>query len=87
MSSEEAERRITLPDDEQERLEAIEGWSLSSWLYWLQPAERQWRWWDALIKDDDTVIVAVEVDGWPFPWGALAWLFKGCGADSVEPEE
>lgn len=87
ISQEEAERRVGLPDEEQERLEQVEGWSLSAWLFWFQPEERQWAWWDAIVKADDTIIAAIEVDGWPFPWGSLEWLFLACGALGVEAEE
>jgi hypothetical protein len=87
MSQEEAERRVRLPDDEQERLEQAEGWSMGAWLHWFQPGHRQWAWWDAVATGEDTIVVAIEVDSWPFPWGALKWLFLACGAQSVDAEE
>jgi hypothetical protein len=87
MSREEAERRLGLPHEERERLEQVEGWNLSGWLYWFQPDQRQWAWWDAVAPDDDTIIVAIEVDGWPFPWGSLKWLLLASGAVTVEEEE
>jgi len=61
-------------------------WSLANWLHWMSPSERTWLWWDAVILDKNYVVVAVAVEEWPFPWGALSWLFRGCGALEVSPE-
>lgn len=77
-----------LPPDEQARAELETDWSLDSWLYWMEPNHRQWFWWDARALDDGGhILVAVEVEGWPFPWGSLRWLFKAAGASALEPEE
>lgn len=64
-----------------------ENWSLVEWTSWLLPEDRIWIWWDAICTDKDTIVVAVEVTEWPFPWDALSWLFRACGAISVEAEE
>lgn len=92
VSREEAERRLawekSLPPDEQARLNRETEWSLDAWLYWLEPSRREWFWWDAKALDDiDHIMVAVEVDGWPFPWDALRWLFKAAGASDLKAEE
>jgi hypothetical protein len=72
---------------EQARAESEKKWSLENWLYWMKPEDRQWFWWDAkALEDCDHIIVAVEVDAWPFPWGSLRWLFKVAGASTLEPE-
>jgi len=72
---------------EQAKAESEKRWSLDSWLYWLQPENRQWFWWDATeLGDSDHIIVAVEVEAWPFPWGSLRWLFKAAGASNLEPD-
>jgi hypothetical protein len=84
---EQEERRLTLPIEERQRLVDAEGWCVSAWVYWFQPDERQWFWWDAAVLDDNTIIVAVEVEGWPFPWGSLAWLFRAAGATDIAAEE
>jgi hypothetical protein len=74
-----------LPIDEQAKAESEKGWSLDNWLYWMQPENRQWFWWDAKILDDcDQAIVIVQVKSWPFPWGSLQWLFKAAGASALE---
>ncbi len=86
ISQEEAERRRRLPIEERKRL-SEEAWSVSAWVYWFQPTMREWFWWDAVVEDPNTLSVAVEVNGWPFPWGALKWLLRASGAASVEPEK
>lgn len=90
-SQEEAEQwlrrwhRLSL--EEQAEAEANKDWPLDSWLYWMKPENRQWMWWDGqVVPDCDHLLIAVEVDCWPFPWGALRWLFKASGASAVEPE-
>jgi hypothetical protein len=89
-SQEDADAWLTrwkkLPRDEQDRVERDKPWSLSNWIYWFEPANREWYWWGARVVDVDTLIVAIEVDGWPFPWGSLAWLFRAAGAQEVTPE-
>ena len=88
---EEAERWLrwwqSLSPEDQAEEELNKEWSLDNWLYWMEPNNRQWTWWDAqVVPDCDHLIVAVEVDCWPFPWGALRWLFKASGGSAVEPE-
>lgn len=90
-SQEEAERWLKwwqrLSPPEQAETEINKDWSLDSWLYWMEPENRQWTWWDArVVPDCDHILLAVEVDSWPFPWGALRWLFKASGASVVEAE-
>lgn len=81
------ERWRKLPREKQRQAEAAMPWTLENWLHWFQPSNRDWYWWDALVDGHDRIQVAVEVDGWPFPWGALAWLFRASGAETIEPEE
>ncbi len=73
--------------EEQARFEREDIWPLSSWLYWLKPENRKWFWWDAAELDADKIVIAVEVDDWPFPWGSLAWLLRAAGATRVDAEE
>ena len=91
LSQEEAARRLawrkSLSADEQTQVLREMDWSLRNWLYWFEPDRREWFWWDAKALDDiDHVIVAVEVDGWPFPWDALRWLFRAAGASELNAE-
>lgn len=78
-------RSLSWVEKQREEREAV--WSLSDWIYWLRPDERTWYWWDAAAVSDREAVVAVEADAWPFPWGALSWLFRAAAAVSVTPEE
>lgn len=90
MTEQEAEAWLkhwqNLSESEREVEERERQWSLLNWLYWLGPNERAWQWWDAQATDDSSIAVAIAVNSWPFPWGALSWLFRGNGAISVEAE-
>lgn len=86
LSKEEAEKRLSLPIDERRRITENEGWTLSGWIYWLNPQERQWYWGDAKIIDYNTIHLVVECQGWPLAWGALRWLWKACGALDCEEQ-
>jgi hypothetical protein len=78
----------SLPAKDQAKVELEKDWSLDNWLYWMEPSNRQWFWWDAKILEDSELIeVAIEVEAWPFPWGALRWLFRAAGAAAMEAEK
>ena len=77
-----------LAPDEQTRVQCEKKWSLKSWLHWMEPTNREWFLWDAKeIEGQNHLALAVEVEAWPFPWGALRWLFRAAGASLVEPED
>lgn len=76
-----------LSPTERAKVEEETPWTLLDLLHWFRPEERQWYWWDARPKDSSTLVVAIEVDGWPFPWGSLKWLLRAAGARQVEAEE
>lgn len=76
----------SLPREQQARAEREEAWSLEAWLHWMNPRNRVWTWWDARVINTNTVIVAIEVTDWPFPWGAVRWLFRTAGARHLESE-
>jgi hypothetical protein len=64
-------------------------WSVMEWVSWFEPTDdlynqRYWFWWDAIIKDPNTLLVAVAVVDIPIPYGSLFWLLKAAGAISVE---
>ena len=71
---------------EQVEEEESAAWPLSNWLHYFEPDNRNWYWWDGIILDQDIVVIAVEVDHWPFPAGSLKWLLRASGATKVEPE-
>ena len=89
---EEAERWLmwwkSLAREEQANEEANAIWSLENWTYWMKYENRQWYWWDAKLANDDThIFVAVQAESWPFPWGALRWLFRAAGASDVRNKD
>lgn len=61
-----------------------EQWTLSNWLHWFTSGEREWYWWDANVKNSETMQVGIIVEGHPFAWGALELLIKASGATSVD---
>ena len=73
-----------LPWPEQVRLQRDAKCSLLNWLYWFDPRgePRCWFWWDALVRDKNTLWVGV--DQMEEPWGSLRWLLRAAGADSVD---
>lgn len=60
-----------------------ERWRLSSWIYWFEPGNRSWHWWDASAPDSNLAIIDIAVEDWPFPWGALHWLIRASGGVEV----
>jgi len=74
----------SLPFEKQAQAEREKKWTLSNWIYWFNPEERQWYWWDASITSPSSFEVVVEVKQWPVPWGSLNWLLRASGADTVE---
>ena len=76
----------SLPPAQKLQAEREEVWSLEAWLHWVNPPNRVWTWWDARVIDLNTIIVAVEVTDWPFPWGALRWLFRAAGSRQLAEE-
>jgi hypothetical protein len=83
----EQERIRRLPPAEQAEAAANQGWTLSNWLYWLEPAQRQWFWWNATTPSPDTVLIDIWIAGWPAPLGALDWLLRAAGATSVDHDD
>ncbi|MDS0526550.1 hypothetical protein NNC19_12735 [Clostridium sp. SHJSY1] len=84
ITQEEAEQRLTLSLEERIKISKNEGWALSSWIYWLNPNEKQWYWWESNIIDENILIVTVQSEDYPFAWGALEWLLLASGAIKVE---
>ena len=76
-----------LNEEEQIRAAKEKPWSVGTWIYWLYPSRRTWYWWDYEIINPDLCVIDIEVDDWPFPWGALEWLFRASGALSVVEED
>jgi len=85
-SQEEFAKYLLLPYEERMKAENNE-WTLAGWLHWFEPDNRYWCWWDGAVMDRNTLVVAIEVTEWPFPWEALKWLLLAAGATEVKAEE
>lgn len=85
LSGEEREKHrqyvMSLPYEE--RMKLAGQWRLSSWLFCMQPSEREWRWSTARCVDDQTMVFVAEFTDWPAGWGQLSALFLACGAETV----
>ena len=66
-------------DDRQVRDCVLDRWSLRAWLHWLQPAERQWRWWDAEVVDASHLRVRLLPLADPYLKGSVTWLLAVAG--------
>lgn len=78
---------------ESENINDDDVFSLETWLYWMQPTNRAWYWWDSAlfsgpIKDTHFVVSVKSANELPyFSATTLKWLFKACGADNILSEE
>lgn len=55
------------------------------WISWFDPNDtRYWFWWDAFVKEENLLLVAIEVVDIPFPSGSLEWLLRASGAIKIE---
>ena len=73
----------SLTSDERTKVERALRWALDDWLYWMEPNNRYWFWWNGFVIDDHHIEVTVEADELPFPWESLQWLFRAAGADDL----
>jgi hypothetical protein len=65
----------------------VTAWSLLNWLGWFDPRgdlDRGWAWWNAGVYDSATGWVEIEVEGHPYPTGALRWLLRAAGGVPVD---
>ena len=90
-SDEETRKRVDawrkLPREAQWQIELGREWSLKSWLYWMEPKNRTWFWWDAAsLSEIDHLLIALEIWDWPFPWQSFSWSLRAAGASSVFEE-
>jgi len=70
-------------DDERITTCVVDKWSLRAWIYWFQPEQRRWLWWDA-TPDGDLLTIRVKPTGvGSLLLGTLEWLLKAAGATSA----
>jgi hypothetical protein len=73
--------------EQQSRTEENRDWPIADWLFWMEPEQRCWHWWDAAdMPDSNRILLDVDVESWPFPWGALRWMFKAAGASATHAD-
>lgn len=73
------ERWRALPALDQAAAAEAAPWSLTDWLYWMEPASREWHWWRADHDGSTSLWIDVQVDGWPTALGSLHWLVRASG--------
>ncbi|MGH7919365.1 MAG: hypothetical protein ACREQM_05390 [Candidatus Dormibacteraceae bacterium] len=66
-------------DDREVQVCVLDRWSLRAWLHWMQPDQRQWRWWDASAADGTHLRVRVLPLAEPYLRGSLDWLLTVAG--------
>lgn len=50
----------SLPVEDWGRAEIATPWTLGSWIYWMNPAHRDWLWWSAEARGETLVLVHVD---------------------------
>jgi hypothetical protein len=55
-------------------------WTVSAFVYWFLPSERQWWWWNAQVQDADHLVVETAPFDLPYAWEHLDWLLYAAGA-------
>ena len=72
----------TCVDDRELQECVLDRWSLRAWLYWRQPDQRHWRWWDAEpAGPDGTLRIRLLVLSRPYLRGSLDWLLTVSGGE------
>jgi hypothetical protein len=71
-------------DDERVTTCVVDKWSLRAWVWWFQPEQRRWLFWDATVDGDRLTIRLVPTGAGSLLLGTLEWLLKASGA---QPEK
>ncbi len=82
----EQEERRAMTWEQRREIARTKKWSLSTWVSWMDPCGRYWLWWDAEVRDDDTLLAHVDKVGDP-PQGeppGFGWLFQASGAKDLD---
>lgn len=61
-------------------------WSAEGWLFWLEPDERSWWWWDGRPDGPDHLVVEVLTHGHPYGNGSLLWLLRAAGCTDLHED-
>jgi hypothetical protein len=69
--------------DEQTQIAREQQSTLGDWLYWMEPSERQWYWWDGAVENPERMSIVVQVESAPSALGAREWLLRASGAVEI----
>jgi hypothetical protein len=58
-------------------------WSAQGWLFWLEPDERSWWWWDGRADGSTHLVVDVLTHGHPYGSGSLQWMLRAVGCTDL----
>lgn len=70
-------------DDERVTTCVVDKWSLRAFVWWFQPEQRRWHWWDAKIDGERLRIRVAPTGAGSLLLGSLEFLLKAAGADEV----
>lgn len=59
----------------------VDKWSLRAWVWWFQPEQRRWTWWDGGADDGRLTLRLVPTGNGSLLLGALEWLLEAAGAE------
>lgn len=59
----------------------VDRWSLRAWIWWFQPEQRRWTWWDGVAEGDRLTVTVVPTGTGSLLLGALDWLLEAAGAE------
>lgn len=76
------------PEDRaaQEAADESKPWAISDFVYWFQPANRQWWWWASYLQSSEQLEILLMVEEPVVADDALEWLVRSAGADDVANE-
>lgn len=72
-----------LSESKQRDVESKQKWSLPDFLYWFEPQNRHWYWWNAQLISEGFAEIGVIARSWPFPVGSLKWILRASGANDI----
>jgi hypothetical protein len=59
----------------------VDKWSLRAWVWWFQPEQRRWTWWDAEASGDRVTLRLTPTGMGSLLLGALEWVLDASGAE------
>ena len=59
----------------------VDRWSLRAWVWWFQPEQRRWTWWDARAAGQQLTVTLAPTGVGSLLLGSLEWLLEASGAE------